>query len=238
MCFLTFCQQCQQLPVLVTKDLLLFVTFLSNVRQLVWWMIHLSENGYMSHQVLVGSYSQSEAVIHILVTHQRLIPFSALSSIVMQFCGQPSPWHISGCFGVAHLPSLTRQCLIQPGTSPCRMSPHTSKDSHLQHMDFHLKASKNDSFCKGVIVIIGYSCVHMYGTYTAWSLLQHHQAAGSKLLGLSFQHAGCLLTRKQFVSHLKVILYKLVINPTLYSDHSFRIGDLPQKSWPVLLTGN
>ena len=96
--------------------------------------------------------------------------------------------------------------------------------SKLQYITIHLKYSKTDPLRQGVDVIFGCSGTHVCGSCATWFLIQSHQANQTSPTAPFFQLYGQPLSRAIMVGHIKVLLARLGLNPSLYSRHSLHIG--------------
>ena len=93
----------------------------------------------------------------------------------------------------------------------------------LRYITIHLKSSKTDPFGQGIDVIIGCSSTQVCGACAAWDLIQSHQLKQASPVQPFFQLSGQPLSRDVVVGHIKGLLAKLGLNPSLYSGHSLHI---------------
>ena len=96
--------------------------------------------------------------------------------------------------------------------------------STLQYFTVHLKSSKTDSIGQGINVIIGCSGTQVCGACATWDLIQAHWANQASPTAPFFQLYGQPLPRTIMVGHIKGLLNRLGLNPSLYSRHSLCIG--------------
>ena len=75
-------------------------------------------------------------------------------------------------------------------------------------------------------LIIGCSDTHVYGACAAWDLTQSPWAKLSSPAVPCFQLSGQPLSRGMMGAHIKGLLAKLGLNPSLYSRHSMHIGGM------------
>ena len=103
------------------------------------------------------------------------------------------------------------------------VTPSLTAQAELQYITILLKVSKTDAFGQGIDVIIGCSGTQLCGACSAWDLIQSHWAKQASLTVPFFQLSGEPLLRSMIVGHIKGLLAKLGLNPSLYSGHSMHI---------------
>ena len=96
--------------------------------------------------------------------------------------------------------------------------------STLQYVTVHLKSSKTDPFGQGINMISGCSGTQVCGACTAWDLIQAYWENWASPTATFFQPYGQPLSRTISVGHLKGLLTRLGLNPSLYSGHSLHTG--------------
>ena len=104
------------------------------------------------------------------------------------------------------------------------MSHNITTQSTLQYITVHLKSSKTDPFGQGVNMIIGSSHTQVCGACAACDLIQAHWANQASPTAPFFQLYGQPLSRTIMVGHIKGLLTRLGLHPSLYSGHSLCIG--------------
>ena len=104
------------------------------------------------------------------------------------------------------------------------VTPSLTAQAELQYITIHLKVGKSDLFGQGVNMIIGCSDTQVCGACSAWDLLQSYWTKQASPTVQFFQLSGQPLSRGMMVGHIKGLLAKLVLNPSLYCGHSMCIG--------------
>ena len=93
------------------------------------------------------------------------------------------------------------------------------------YMSVHIKQTKTDKTGKGVSVCIGCSGQALCAVCAMQHYLAHAQPQGlSPSQPLYRFHDGQVLTRQHLISHLRIQLQSIGIDPAEYSGHSFRSG--------------
>ena len=103
------------------------------------------------------------------------------------------------------------------------VTPYLTAQGEFQYVTVHLKGSKTDPFAQGIGVIIGCSGTQVCRTCSAWDLIQSHHANQASSTMPFFQLSRQPLSRSMMVGHIKGLLAKLGLNPSLYSGHSMCI---------------
>ena len=75
-------------------------------------------------------------------------------------------------------------------------------------------------------MIIGCSGTQVCGACSVWDLIQSHTAKQASPTALFFHLSGQPLSRGMMVGHIKGLLEKLGLNPSLYSGHSMCTGEV------------
>ena len=107
------------------------------------------------------------------------------------------------------------------------VTPSLTVQAEVQYVTNHLKVSKRDPFGQGVNMIIGCSGTQVCGACSAWDLIQSHWAKQATPTAPFFQLAGQPLSRGMMVGHMKGLLAKLRLNPSLYSGLCIHTGRAP-----------
>ena len=97
------------------------------------------------------------------------------------------------------------------------VTPSLTAHAELQYITIHLKVSKTDAFRQGVNVIIGCSGTQACRACSALDLIQSHWTKQASPTAPFFQLSGQPLSRGMMVGHIKGLLAKLGLNPSLYS---------------------
>ena len=104
------------------------------------------------------------------------------------------------------------------------ITPSLTVQAELQYVTIYLKVSKTDPFGQGVSdMIIGCSGTQVCRVCSAWDLIQSHQAKQASPTMPLFQLYGQPLLKGMMVGHVKGLLAKLGLTPSLYSGHSMHI---------------
>ena len=100
------------------------------------------------------------------------------------------------------------------------ITPSLTAQAELQYLTIHLKVNKTEPFGQEVDMITACSGTQVCGACSAWDLMESHWAKQASPAVLFFQLSGQPLSRGMMVGHIKGLVAKLGLNPSLYSGHS------------------
>ena len=242
--FLQFCHCYGLLSVPADQETLLyFATFLANARVLQHgtivgylygvWVLHIDmglpnplKGALQLHKCLWAIHIQSNPESHKLAFMYDLL---VLAHPLHQFPAQHVLWAAltMAHFGLLWTDEFTvdQECFDLTCHLCVQDVLHNiTTQSTLQYVTVHLKSSKTDPFGQGINVIIGCSGTQVCDACTVWDLIQVHWANWASPTAPFFQLYGQTLSRTVMVGHIKGLLTRLGLNPSLYNGHSLCIG--------------
>ena len=242
--FLQFCHYYGLLPVPADQEMLLyFATFLADARGLQHgaivgylyrvWVLHINMGLPDTLKGALQLYKYLQA-IHILSNpkpHKLAFTYDllVLAHPLHQFPAQQVLW---AALTMAHFRLLQtgeftvdQEC-FDPTCHLCiqGVSHSITTQLTLQYVTVHLKSSKTGPFGQGINMIIGCSGTQICGVCATWDLIWAHWANRASPTAPFFQLYDQPISRTIMVTHIKGLLTRLGLNPSLYSRHSLHIG--------------